>query len=98
VIALTYGADAEWVRNVLASGGCVLETRGRSVQLTRPRIFHDPHRHLVPAPVRVPLRLLDVADFLELWPGYSEASEVPAHQPLCDTSAANVRERHAATK
>src|ERR1700674_5012745 len=27
LIALTYGRECEWVRNVLATGGCQLETR-----------------------------------------------------------------------
>jgi len=66
VIALTYGPDAQWVRNVLASGGCALETRGRTRLLTRPRLFHDEQRRSVPAPVRLVLGLLHVADFLEL--------------------------------
>src|ERR1035437_600377 len=66
VIALTYGPESQWVRNVLASGGCLLETRGRTVRLTRPRLFHDEHRRSVPMPVRVVLGLIDVADFLEL--------------------------------
>jgi deazaflavin-dependent oxidoreductase (nitroreductase family) len=65
-IALTYGPDAEWVRNVLASGGCELIHRGRRVRLTRPRLVHDPARRLVPLPVRVVLTLTRVADFLEL--------------------------------
>jgi len=68
VIALTYGADAQWARNVLANGGCALLTRGRRLDLARPRLFRDPARRAVPRPVRVVLRLLDVADFLELWP------------------------------
>src|ERR687884_1263786 len=42
VIALTYGRDSQWVRNVLASGGSTLETRGPPPRLTRPRPFHDP--------------------------------------------------------
>jgi hypothetical protein len=29
VIALTYGPDRDWVRNVLAAGGCTIEWRGR---------------------------------------------------------------------
>src|SRR5712692_5869519 len=33
VIALTYGPNADWVRNVLANGGCELEYRGRRVRL-----------------------------------------------------------------
>jgi deazaflavin-dependent oxidoreductase (nitroreductase family) len=64
VIALTYGVGADWVRNVLAAGHCELVTRGRSHHLTGPRLVHDESRRRVPAPVRVPLRLLDVADFL----------------------------------
>ena len=66
VIALTYGPDAEWVRNVLASGGCTLETRGRTLRLTRPRVFRDERRRSVPAPVRIVLGIVGVADFLEL--------------------------------
>jgi deazaflavin-dependent oxidoreductase (nitroreductase family) len=34
---LTYGSDAQkWVRNVLATGSCLLETRGRIVKLIEP--------------------------------------------------------------
>ena len=65
-IALTYGRESEWVRNVLAAGGCRLEMRGRELALTEPRLVRDESRRSVPAPVRVPLRLLGVADFLEL--------------------------------
>jgi hypothetical protein len=48
VIALTYGAEAEWVRNVLAAGGCELVTRGRRHGLAAPTIIHDQSRWLVP--------------------------------------------------
>ena len=66
VIALTYGPEAEWVRNVRASGGCTLETRGRMLRLTRPRVLRDERRRAVPLPVRVVLGMVGVADFLEL--------------------------------
>jgi deazaflavin-dependent oxidoreductase (nitroreductase family) len=66
LIALTYGPDAQWVRNVLADGGCELETRGRRLRLTSPRLVHDERRQAVPPPVRLALRLLGVADFLDL--------------------------------
>jgi deazaflavin-dependent oxidoreductase (nitroreductase family) len=36
VVALTYGADSDWVKNVLASGGCELDRRGRTEHLTAP--------------------------------------------------------------
>jgi deazaflavin-dependent oxidoreductase (nitroreductase family) len=66
VVALTYGSHADWVQNVLAAGGCDLITRGARRRLAEPRIVHDESRQRVPLPVRVPLRLLKVADFLLL--------------------------------
>jgi deazaflavin-dependent oxidoreductase (nitroreductase family) len=65
-IALTYGFNADWVRNVLAEDGCTLETRGRTLRLSRPHLYHDESRHPVPAPVRLVLGLVNVNDFLEL--------------------------------
>jgi deazaflavin-dependent oxidoreductase (nitroreductase family) len=66
VIALTYGADSQWVKNVLASGSCEVETRGARVALDRPELVHDPEQTLVPRPVRPILRALRVNDFLVL--------------------------------
>ena len=66
IIALTYGPNADWVRNVLADGGCTFETRGQALHLSRPRLFHDEARSAVPAPVRLVLGLVNVCDFLEL--------------------------------
>lgn len=66
VFALTYGSRAEWVRNVLAAGGCELVTRGRRVRLTSPRLFRDERRSVMPAHVRAVLGLAHVDEFLEL--------------------------------
>jgi deazaflavin-dependent oxidoreductase (nitroreductase family) len=66
VIALTYGPDSDWVRNVLASGGCELETRRRRLQLTQPRLVHDEQRRAVPPPIRLVGGLGNVSDFLDL--------------------------------
>ncbi len=66
IVALTYGPKTDWVRNVLAAGGCGLELRSGTLELGAPRLVHDPSRRAVPRPVRLALRLLDVADFLEL--------------------------------
>ena len=66
VIALTYGADAHWVRNVQAAGGCEVETRGERIRLVEPRIVHDPRRTSVPPPVRLALAAIAVDDFMLL--------------------------------
>ena len=66
MIALTYGPEADWVRNVLASGGGTLETQGRALRLTRPRLFHDERRRAMPWLVRLMLGVGNVSDFLAL--------------------------------
>ncbi|MEA2525641.1 MAG: hypothetical protein QOF73_2868 [Thermomicrobiales bacterium] len=65
VVALTYGPDADWVRNVLAAGGCSLEYCERRVTLTEPRLTGMSEvERLLPRLVRLVLRLLRVDDFL----------------------------------
>ena len=66
VIALTYGADSDWPKNVLAAGGCTLLTRGKAVPLTDPHLVHTAAHRSVPAPIRAILRLLGVDDYVEL--------------------------------
>ena len=66
VIALTYGPDSEWPKNVLAAGGATLLTRSTAVPLVRPRLVHTQRHPAIPAPVQVVLRLLGVHDYLEL--------------------------------
>jgi hypothetical protein len=63
--ALTYGPEANWVRNALAAGEFLWVTRrGGPVRLVHPRVVHDPARSAVPRPIRLALRLLRVDDFL----------------------------------
>ena len=66
VFALTYGADAQWVQNVVAAGECQLVRLGGRVRLVEPRVVHDPRHAPVPLLVRVPLGLIGVDDFLEM--------------------------------
>jgi deazaflavin-dependent oxidoreductase (nitroreductase family) len=66
VLALTYGSDVQWVKNVMAAGGCELKTRGRIVRLTDPRLFVDPGRRAMPQPVRFFLGLMRVTEFMRL--------------------------------
>lgn len=62
-VPLTYGFG-DWARNVLAAGGCELETRRRVIRLTDPRLVHDPSRRAVPAALRPVLRVIGVTEFV----------------------------------
>jgi len=66
VVALTYGPETDWVKNVIAANGCELLTRGTHIELTTPLLFRDETRHEIRVVERVILGLLHVYDFLEL--------------------------------
>jgi deazaflavin-dependent oxidoreductase (nitroreductase family) len=66
LIALTYGRESEWVKNVMAAGECQLETRGVRRLLSAPSIVHDPTRRRFPPLVRMVLRLIGATDFMQL--------------------------------
>jgi deazaflavin-dependent oxidoreductase (nitroreductase family) len=72
LIALTYGRESEWVRNVLAAGGCQLEARGVPYQLSAPTIVHDTTGRRFPLFVRMTLRLIGASDFMRLSPSRSQ--------------------------
>ena len=66
-LALTYGADVDWLKNVRASNGCRLVRRGREREATNPRMLStEEGMRRMPAPISLILRLSDVSDFLEL--------------------------------
>ena len=66
IIALTYSGQSEWVKNVLAAGGCALKTRGRKYQLSAPKVVRDPSRKRFPFPVRLVLRTVGANEYMEL--------------------------------
>ena len=66
LIALTYGRDSEWVRNVVAAGDCRLETQGVRYRLLEPTVVHDPARRRFPLFVRIVLGILGANDFMQL--------------------------------
>jgi deazaflavin-dependent oxidoreductase (nitroreductase family) len=66
IIALTYSSQSEWVKNVLAAGGCELKTRGKKYQLSAPNVVRDPTRRRFPIPVRVVLRIVGADEYMEL--------------------------------
>lgn len=67
VLALTYGPETDWVRNVLAAGGCELQTRRRRYQLGAPVVFRDEDATDMPAFIRFMLRkVIKAPEFLRL--------------------------------
>jgi len=66
LIALTYGRESEWVKNVLAAGGCKLETRRVLYQLSAPTIVHDATRRRFPLIVRMVLGFIGANDCMQL--------------------------------
>jgi deazaflavin-dependent oxidoreductase (nitroreductase family) len=65
IMALTYSSQSEWVKNVLAAGGCELTTRGKTYHLSAPNLVHDPTRRRFPIPVRVALRIVGADEYIE---------------------------------
>ncbi len=69
VVALTYGSRTDWVRNVLAAGGCGLIRLGSEHAVDSPRVVRARSgRGLVPWIVVPPLRAFGVHEFLLLEP------------------------------
>lgn len=66
IIALTYGANTDWVRNVCAAGGCEIVTGGRRIALAEPRIITDPSNRWALLPVRLILKLIGAAQYMRL--------------------------------
>jgi deazaflavin-dependent oxidoreductase (nitroreductase family) len=66
VIALPYGPDRDWVKNVVAAGGCDVKIRGALRPAGEPKVVHDPARPGIPAGVRQILAVLSVSHFLHL--------------------------------
>lgn len=67
VVALTYSADSDWVKNVLAAGGCILERRGRRVEVSHARVVGDKDAQpWIPAALQPVLGFLGIDRFLVL--------------------------------
>jgi deazaflavin-dependent oxidoreductase (nitroreductase family) len=66
IVALTYSSQSEWVKNVLAAGGCELRTRGKKYQLSSPKVVRDPTRRRFPFPVRMVLNIVGADEYMEL--------------------------------
>jgi deazaflavin-dependent oxidoreductase (nitroreductase family) len=65
IIALTYSSQSEWVKNVLAAGGCELKTVGKNYRLSAPKVVHDRTRRSFPIPVRLVLMIVGAEEYME---------------------------------
>jgi deazaflavin-dependent oxidoreductase (nitroreductase family) len=66
IIALTYGAESDWVKNVMAAGSCELQTSGRRVRLCDPQIVTDETKSWAPLPVRFILSRINAPQYMRL--------------------------------
>jgi deazaflavin-dependent oxidoreductase (nitroreductase family) len=67
VIALTYGPNTDWARNVDTAGACTLEYRGKVYALKNPRVRpFDETQQQFPRLVRLALRLFQTMEVLLL--------------------------------
>jgi len=67
LIALPYGAERDWVKNVLSAGSCTLERFGRRTALTNPVLVDESQRMAALRwPVRKGLALLGTRTLLQL--------------------------------
>jgi deazaflavin-dependent oxidoreductase (nitroreductase family) len=66
ILALTYGPDTDWVKNVLAAGGCEIVTRGQRIRLTNPRIITDTRLSWAPPFVRFVLQRIGATQYMRL--------------------------------
>jgi deazaflavin-dependent oxidoreductase (nitroreductase family) len=67
LVALFYGSDRDWVRNVLAAGHCTLVRGGRRHELADPRMLDAAGAApLLPAALRPALRVRPGIRFLRL--------------------------------
>lgn len=74
VVALWYGVDAHWVRNVLAAGGGAIRTRGHDRRLVDPVVVEDRALRALPVPIRLAARVVGVRHLLR-------AVEAPMETP-----------------
>jgi deazaflavin-dependent oxidoreductase (nitroreductase family) len=64
VMALTYGADTDWSRNLRAVGRGTLDYQGRTYRLTKPRVIGVRGRRAFPLFERIPLAVMRIDKYL----------------------------------
>ena len=65
IIALTYGPDTDWLRNLEAAGSCEAVYRHRTYMLSHGEIVHgNPRSQPLPRIIELALLVMGVRDFL----------------------------------
>ena len=82
LISLPYGPDSDWVKNVLAAGECEVLTGGQGLRADQPRLLADTARAGIPLPFRALLKLMGVADFIEVRAGAAGSTAQPPQPAL----------------
>jgi deazaflavin-dependent oxidoreductase (nitroreductase family) len=65
IVALTYGSNTDWLKNLQAAAGGAVEHRGRTYQVGMPVLIGSEGLSRMPAVVRPILRMIDVNQFAE---------------------------------
>ena len=63
IVALTYGSDVDWLKNLRAAGGGAIVNRGRTYPLGMPEVIGPEGLSRMPGTVRVMLSTIDVDQF-----------------------------------
>jgi deazaflavin-dependent oxidoreductase (nitroreductase family) len=66
IVALTYGSDTDWLKNLQAADGGAVEHRGRTYQVGMPVLIGSEGLSRMPAVVRPILNVVGVTEFAEL--------------------------------
>ena len=63
IVALTYGPDTDWLKNLEASGGGEVIARGRRYRVGPPQLIGEEGSRRMPTVVRPILKAIDVHEF-----------------------------------
>lgn len=66
VLAVLYGTNSDWVKNVLMAGRVEVRRRREARQYEQPRLIGNEGMQLLPTMLRGPFRLLGVDHFIRL--------------------------------
>jgi deazaflavin-dependent oxidoreductase (nitroreductase family) len=65
VLSLPYGSESDWVKNVIAAGGCEIKTRGRRIPVVAPQVYVDESPE-IPRVLAWSLRRFNAVEFISL--------------------------------